>query len=179
MRDPLRSSAFVTVSLREASSACFCSSTILARMVAQAANVLFDVRALEELLELGAVGLALGPVVLDLGEVLVLLGQVAVVDVEVQADEADVVLGALLHAAEQFSGDELVLAEVLGVLLEAGERVHAREGDNRQRQAQNTERATEARGERQIADRGHVPFCRPTDISHKGDVSFAHPRDKF
>ena len=40
-----------------------------------------------------------------------------------QADEADVVLGALLHAAEQICGDELVLAEVLGLVLEAGERV--------------------------------------------------------
>ena len=132
------------------------ASSISARMAAQAANFSSTVEPLKSCSSLPPSALLLAQLAsISLKCSSCLAPRSPSLTYRCRRDEADVVLGALLHAPEQFCGDELALAEVLGLVLEAGESVHAREGDNRQRQAQNTERATEARGDRQIADRGH------------------------
>ena len=68
-------------------------------------------------------------------------------DVEVLGAERDVVLGALLDLAEQLRHPQVALGEVVGVVADAGHRVHAGEGDDRERNAQRAKRAAESHRE--------------------------------
>ena len=152
----------VTVSLREASSACFCSSSISARMAAQAVNSSSTGVPLKSCSSLAPSALLVAQLPSISSKCSSCCGEVAVVDVKMQADEAHVVLGALLHAAEQLQRRRVGARRGRRRLVaEAGQGGACPR--RRQSPTPGTEHRTRHRGARREADCGSrsCHFCRP------------------
>ena len=147
---------FSTVSARESATMRVCASFSVARALAYASYSCSTGVPATSFSSCGIVGRVLVLVGLELAGDPVLGLEVAVVDVQVLGDQAQVVLGALLDAADELRDPEVTVGEVVGFVAHAVHRVHAGEGDDRQQQAECTEGASKPHGERKIADGGHV-----------------------